>query len=1327
MNPEVTARGAICEPVTSAGDEYFAFPLTPGQAAMWPRNAAGGGDSRFNGSFRMTLKGKVDASLLERSLVEIAERHEILRATFRTIDGEVQQVILPDSNLTLGTLDLRSLPADKQTVELDKICLREARTGFDLTNGAPIRANLLRVEDERFILTLTMHQIICDGWSIGVLMDELAQIYTAFAKGQPSPLAPLSFQFGDYVVWQHEMSLQPETQKQIEHWKKVLTGCQQIRVTPDLATKCASIESDIVSQLLPRELTDKLRILSRAQNTTFFVVSMAACMVLLNRYTGNVDLAIRTPLAGRSRVEFEGLIGQFVNHVVVRAALSDDLTFSDFLARVRERVWGALANQDAPFERVLPEIAGGEASAAESLFGINFVCQREYGRGGPFQFEFDGIQMTTLPSKSQGALYDLNFFLVEREVGWRLSVEFKTDLYTRDTAESLLEHFQELLYEIAADPKKRLSELSLTETDALRKRRELSAGSSVVKDAISLEDMPATETLAMPASFAQERFWALSQIDPSNPTFHIPVALQLSGKLSVPVLEKSFKLLISRHETLRTTFSEIDGELMQVIRGDCPFTLEKVTLEGLGETERASRLKTMVLEEVERPFDLSALPLFRALLCRLGPQEHVLVITIHHILADAWSVQVFQRELWTAYENLQLGRDVSLPPLALQYGDFSVWQRDNVTSGAMREHLDYWLGTLSGDLPVLNFPTDHSPRYSSTSRGGVETVLLPGDLSRSLKQFAQSSDVTLFVVTLACFAIVLARASDAEDMIVGSPVVNRRIETEPLIGPFAGPVALRLNLSNDPTLRDFVLAVRDRTLEALGHTDLPFEALLEKLKFRPAAGRSPLFQFYFFCQPAFLQSRELSELTITPFPTMSVGTPFEMQLGVIERKEGVRAELEYNAELFEKATVEEWLAYYQKVLTCLVSDPHQRVSDLPQSPYKATRQDKSAFSSLTSRFPQYSDVPHMSSDKAGSGVGNGRGAALGDEVSSPVVEDSLTAELTEIWETVLNTKGISLRDDFFALGGRSIVAARLIARVNKKYSLKLGLSTLLNFPTIEGLALLIRGQLSPQTPSSIVTIQPQGTSAPLFMIHGVGGNVLNFYDLAKELGLSQPVYGVEAQSLQTNSIPLTALEDLAAYYVREVRKVQPFGPYNFLGYSYGGFVAFEMARQLQLANERVELLGMLDTPVWRHGLREDRGTLAIVGRQLLAVWSPFFHRLRPCTPMEIFDGIKSSILRSFYTYIASRSIPIPTLLRSVYHINSFAAVNYVPKKYDGKVTMLRASGEKGPRDLGWGRFTTQPVEVFEIPGAHLQVLSDGNMPKVIESLRRCLSESLRRH
>ncbi|WP_367182471.1 alpha/beta fold hydrolase [Edaphobacter sp.] len=809
---------------------------------------------------------------------------------------------------------------------------------------------------------------------------------------------------------------------------------------------------------------------------------------------------------------------------------------------------------------------------------------------------------------------------------------------------------------------------------------------------------------AIPASYAQERFWTLSQVDAANPTFHMPVSLRITGRLSSSVLEQSFRLLIERHETLRTSFAEINGELMQVIHDVAPFHLNVIPMEDLAEQEGEALLENNLRSLLEQPFDLSQLPLFHAALYHLSPAEHILALSIHHAISDAWSIQVFQRELWTAYEALQKQGAFCFEPLQLQYGDFSVWQRESAESEATQQHLQYWMKSLGGQLPVLDFPTDHAPNQLAVAKSSLETRLLPQELSAALKQIAQANSTTLYVATLACFSMLLHQATQAGDMIVGSPVVNRRLETEPLIGPFAGPVALRLRLTGDPTLQEVLAMVRETTVESLGHAEVPFEMLLERLSIRASGGRSPLFQFYFFCQPAFLQARELDGLTITPLPTRSLGLPFEMQLAVIERKEGVRAQLEYNANLFDASTIRQWLEYYQTLLSALVTAPSQRLSQLPPPPHVSS--GNGAEGSVIELLAAAAQMEPQQT------------VALAEE--TPVVNDEVTRDLTRVWESSLNLKDVGPHDDFFALGGRSLVAARLIARINKQYGLKLGLATLFSCPTIAQLSAQIRGRLNPQLPSSIVAVQSGGSKAPLFMIHGVGGNVLNFYDLSRSLGADQPVYGIEAQSLQQDATPLTSLEELAAYYVDEVRKIQPSGPYHFLGYSYGGFVAFEMARQLQIAGEKVSLVGMLDTPVWRHTVREENGTLATAARQLAAVWSPFFHRLRPLTPMELFDAVKSTILRTLYTFAIDRGKVIPTRLRSVYHINSFAAVNYVPKKLEGAVTLLRASREKGPRDLGWGRFTSQPARIFEIPGAHLQVLSNENLPRVVESLQECL-------
>jgi len=902
-------------PANDGGQEFDAFPLSFAQERMWYADREFPGNPVYNGSFRMNLAGSVDAVVLDRAFNEIVRRHEVLRARFGWIVGQPLQLIAPAMQLPLTVIDLRNSLGDEREAEMDRLCMEEAQRNFDLTKGPLIRVGLIRMEDQRYILMITIHQIICDGWSVGVIMEELQKIYAAFAVGQESPLPPLAIQFGDYVVWQRECAARPESVQQLQYWKKKLHGYQLLEIPPNSPAPAGfSITSAIISHLLPRDVTDKLRDFSNAQGGTFFITTLAACLTLLHRYTGTDDLSIGSPLAGRNRADLEGLIGQFVNHVVLRADGAGDPAFPEFVARVRESAWDAFANQDVPFENVLKAMRPVQDHYHDPLYKINFICQREYGRAEAFNFDFSGIRMSTMPSKSQGALYDLNFFLVEREAGWRLSLEYKTDLYDEETARKLLNHLKELLEGIAGNPNRRLSEFPLSGKAPLQQSKP------------SIGAQP-DKVYAMPASVAQQRFWLLAQLDRGNPAFHMPACVRLAGPLAHAPLEKSFQNLIERHEILRTTFEEIDDELAQVISPSQPFSLVATDLGTLAEGDREARLQELIREEACKPFDLEKGPLFRARLFYLRTQNHVLMTTLHHILCDGWSQKVLQDNLWANYAALAEGREPSLPPLSIQYSDFAVWQKEWLTSSEAREHLDFWTEKLSGDLPVLDFPTDRQPGNRPASRGAIETFLLPDDLTHSLRAFAQSQNVTMFMLMLAAFGVLLSRYTDQEDVLIGSPIANRRPETESLIGPFSGPICLRLSLSGNPTLQDILARSRDVTLDAFSHTDLPFEVFLERIKIRTVNGRKPLFQFYFFYQTAFLRPRQVGTLQITPMPTFSVGIPFEMQLGIIERQEGLRAQLEYNPDLFDAPTIQKVLNSYEAILRAMLQMPTQSRAD----------------------------------------------------------------------------------------------------------------------------------------------------------------------------------------------------------------------------------------------------------------------------------------------------------------------------------------------------------------------------------------------------------------
>jgi condensation domain-containing protein len=464
-NPETASKdhhSAKSKTLMSDGD-LFAFPLSPAQERMWLADRARPGNSSYNASFRWRLEGPLDPDILERAFNEIVRRHEILRATFSRIDRDPVQLIAPSAPLRIEMRDLRLLPAEQRESEMDRLAAEEALRSIDIDKGPIIRVGLLWMEDQRYILMLTIHHLVCDGWSIGLIMEELQKIYAAFAEGRESPLRDLDIQYPDYVVWQRECLAGAEIEQQLAYWKKKFANYKRLEVPADFPHAAErTTNSATVSMLLPRELTEALKKFGNEQGGTLFITSLAVCLALLRRYSGETDIAVGSPLAGRNRTDLEGLVGLFVNHVVFRSDVAGDPTFPEFVAQVRDTVWEAFANQDVPFGNVVKEARGSPESQSDPFFFVNFICQREYARAATFVFEFAGIRMSTMPSKSQGALYDLNFFMVEREVGWRLSLEYNTDLYSERTAKQMLEHFREILDAVAANPNRRLSEFSLS-------------------------------------------------------------------------------------------------------------------------------------------------------------------------------------------------------------------------------------------------------------------------------------------------------------------------------------------------------------------------------------------------------------------------------------------------------------------------------------------------------------------------------------------------------------------------------------------------------------------------------------------------------------------------------------------------------------------------------------------------------------------------------------------------------------------------------------------------------------------------------------------------
>ena len=1325
-------------------EEVFILPASLGQERFWALDRMNPGNPTWSVPVRFRLQGPLDSALLERAFNQIIQRHEVLRTTFTVVDDHPAQMIKSALEIKVPVVDLRHLSKPERDAEVDRLSFNEARWRFDLAVGPLFRVTLLRVDDNEHVMLVTPHHSVIDYLSIGLISNELGVLYEAYSRNVDPVLPELTIQYGDYAVWQREQSESPAVQKELAYWKEQLKDLPMLDVPTDKPRLASpTFEATITSLLLPVTLTDAVREIGNRESATFFNTMLAALGVLMYQYTGQTDFGAATQVAGRNSVELESVIGPFINTVVLRLDLSGNPTFPQLLQRVQEVGLQSIANQNVRYEQVLKELRPSDYPSHHTLFRLNFICQRDPVKPQ----EFAGIKLTVIPSKSQGALYDLHVFLVLRNEGWRLACEYNTDLFEAGTITRLLADFKGLLENIVQDPNRTLSAFPISEGASLaRQKRKATtvpapsgsggatayssprssmsgAAAAAVAPAVAVHRVDnvlaaseaSAESFGLPASVAQRRFFALEEIVPGNPALHMRACVRLTGKVSLAHLERSLQLLVDRHESLRTTFQKEGEELIQIIHPpsappqtsrtslrtiDLPVT----SLELVAAADREQKLWESIRAEASAPFDLAEGPLLRARLFRLALQEHVLMLTTHHIIVDGFSQSVIQSDLWTIYEAVSKGETPSLPPLTVQYGDFAHWQEEWLKSDAAREELNFWKTQLKPPLPVLNFPTDRLPKNRPASRGAMETMLLPEDLTRSMKELGQSESTTVFTVMLTGYAALLCRYAEQEEIIIGSPVANRKPETEGLIGPFASPVTLRLNLAGDPTLKEMLARVRDVTLDALNHAELPFEVLMDHLDVRSVNGRNPLSQCYFFYQLAFLRPRELDRLTVTPLPDFGLGTHFELQMGLLDRREGLRAQLEYNPDLFDAATIRHVLEDYRKVLELMRDVPEARIHEL-----KVSRQTPLA-------RPSEPAVKEAEPRRA----------------ANPTER-----KLQKIWESLLGTSPIGLNQNYFELGGTSILAVRLFAQIAKEFQRKLPLSVLFEAPTIAQLAKVLQDDASSNW-SPLVAIQPNGSRPPFFCIHGGGGNVLIYRDLSRHLGSDQPFYGLQAQGLDGERPCLTTIEAMASLYVTEIRRLQPHGPYHLGGYCMGGTVAYEMAQQLKAQGEEVALLALFDTMNWCN-IPSDTTWRKIrhLGQRIRFHGKNFL--LLDTGEKKRFLDEKVKVLRSrskiwkgmmFGRFLSKESgnKAESVVLAEMWQINDRACVVYQATPYDGAVTdfrPMRQYAKYGPAEGDWSRLARGGHEILTLPVYPAGMLLEPFVKHLADALKTTISRTVR--
>ncbi|NMO13600.1 amino acid adenylation domain-containing protein [Pyxidicoccus fallax] len=962
--------------------EGVATPLSFAQQRLWFFAKLDPDGATYHLPAAVRLHGPLDVPALTRALRDVLQRHESLRTTFQEREHTPVQVIVPEAALPAGWVDLSDLPEAEREATLARFAEHVAWTPFDLEAGPLWRALVVRLSAREHALLVTLHHAISDGWSSSVLLQELATLYTAHATGQPALLAPLPVQPADHALWQRDWLRDEVLEAQLGWWRQQLQGAPRALELPTDRPRPAvqTFRGAAHAFQFPPALSGALHGLCRREGVTPAMVVLAAFQALLSLYSGQEDISVGMPTAGRTHVELEGLIGFFVNTLVLRTRLDGNPSFRALLSRVRDVALGAYAHQDVPFDKVVEALRPERVAGRTPLFQVMLAFQNV-----PMpQVMGPGLRMETVPLASHSAKFDLTLVISDRGQGLRGQLEYSTDLFDASTAARMVDHLRVLLEAALAAPERPLSALSFltagerhllsrawrepsaaTVGDACLHRL-FQAQARLTPDAVAAELdgqtltwgelyqrarqvhrsllarglvelpeppplVPVPRTDALPLSFAQQRLWFLAQLTPGSSTYNIPTAVRLEGELHVEALQRGLTELVRRHESLRTTFHEQQGQPVQCIAPPAELPLPVVDLSGLGENapEEARRL---LAREGLHGFDLATGPLLRAVLLKLAPTEHVLVLCMHHIVSDGWSMGVLVREVAALYAAFTQGQPSPLPELPVQYADYAVWQRSWLHGDSLEQQLSWWRQHLEGAPPALELPTDFPRPAVRSSAGAILHFHLPAQLSQSLQSLAHQHGATLFMGLLASTYALLARYCGQDDITLGSSIAGRRFaQLEGLIGCFINTLALRARLHDDPTFSQLLARVRETTLGAYAHQDVPFEKLVEELQPQRDLSRSPFFQVMLILQnaPRPAAPEHPEPLSMQPVETEAVGSKFDLTFSFTHSSEGLAGSVTYSTALFREDTVRRLVTHLCTLLHGAVARPEARLSELP--------------------------------------------------------------------------------------------------------------------------------------------------------------------------------------------------------------------------------------------------------------------------------------------------------------------------------------------------------------------------------------------------------------
>ncbi len=1306
----------------SSQEDVFVFPVSFAQQRLWFLEQLVPGNPFYNVPTAVRLTGSLNVAALDMTFNEIVRRHEALRTTFRMVEGELIQVIAPTLHLPLPLVNLQ-LPEAEQEAEVQQMLTEAFQQPFALSQGPLLRVKLLQLGEAEHLLMLTMHHIIADGWSVGVLVRELRTLYTAFATGQPSPLADLPIQYADFAHWQREWLQGEVLSTQIAYWRQQLDGAianldlPTDRLRPVLPTFRGARQS----LMLPTELSEALSNLSAREGVTLFMTLLAAFQTLLYRYTGQEDILIGSPIANRNRSEIEGLIGFFVNSLVLRADLSGNPTFRELLTRVREVALGAYAHQDLPFEKLVEELQPERDLNRNPLFQVVFALQN-----APVEaLALPGLTLSPLNIDPGTARFDLEFQLLECLGSLGVVVTYSTDLFEPTTITRMLENFQALLESIVVHPDQRLANLSLL--TATERHQLLVKWNNTEADysknlfhQLFEEQVQTPEAIAV--VFKDEQLTYRELNNRSNQLAHYLQQLGVGAEVLVGIcIERSWEMIVGVLGILKAggAYLPLDPtypqERLSFMLSDAQVSIlltqqhlvEQIVPQGLEVVCLDPNWEDIVQQSEQNPA-VSVTPDNLAYVIytsgSTGKPKGVMVQ--HQGLCNlaAAQIQVFNLQPQSRilqFASLSFDASIFEILMALRIGATLYLAKEEVKSvpALIRLLQDQQITNVTLPPTVLSLlpAADLSGLQTVVSAGEACSADIAGRWATGRRFFnAYGPTEATIWSTIDEFNHV----SDGDRPTIGRPIANTQVYLlDSQLQPVPIGVRGELYIGGDGLARGY-----------LNRPDLTAESFIpHPFSHKPGA------RLYKTGDLARYQTDGKLEFLGRIDEQVKI-RGFRIELREIER---VLAQHPAVREVVVIAR--EDVPGDKRLVAYIVSNLQEGSSVEPL--LRCFLEEKLPKYMVPSAFIVLEVLPLTPNGKV-----NRRALRPPDllryELERSFVAPTTPTEATlaKIWAELLNLEQVGIYDNFFELGGDSLLSMRLMEQIYQQCDRELPLSALFLAPTVESLARHIQSETD-LTWSPLVTIQPKGSKPPFFCIHPILGVVFPYYELARHLGSEQPFYGLQPIGIDGEQIPHTQIEDMASAYIEALRLVQPQGPYYLGGWSFGGLVAFEMAQQLQTKHQ-VALLVMLDTPAPvvsnKPSICESlKFLLTTAARSVWPYILDYFYL--PTAP----DQQPDADAKKFPTLnrVAQTIRPMLRVLQA----SSQATLNYKPEPYSNQITLFRTSEQpmKAHRDsaMGWRELAVGGVDVHTIPGNHLTMLRPPHVQVVAKHLKKCIEKT----